>query len=35
VTIDGAGNVTVNTGTRLPGGTNNPTRAIKHPSLPA
>lgn len=29
VSIDGAGNITVQTGTRTPGGPDNPTRAIK------
>ena len=35
ITVDGAGNVTVNTGKRTPGGANNPQRAITPPGLPS
>lgn len=35
VTIDGAGNITVNTGARVTGGPDNPERAVQHPQLPA
>jgi cytochrome b6-f complex iron-sulfur subunit len=34
ITVDGSGNVTVNTGAITPGGTDNPTRAIQAPGLP-
>lgn len=35
ISIDGSGNITVNTGAREAGGTNNPQRAVQHPQLPA
>lgn len=35
ISIDGSGNITVNTGAREAGGENNPERAIQHPQLPA
>jgi cytochrome b6-f complex iron-sulfur subunit len=34
ITVDGSGNITVNTGAITPGGTDNPTRAIQAPGLP-
>jgi cytochrome b6-f complex iron-sulfur subunit len=34
ITVDGAGNITVNTGKRTPGGANNPQRAKVFPGLP-
>ena len=35
IEVDGSGNVVVQTGTRTPGGPDNPQRAIKAPGLPA
>ena len=35
ISIDGSGNITVNTGDRITGGTDNPQRAIQHPQLPS
>ena len=35
IDIDDAGNVTVQTGDRTPGGTDNPQRALQHPRLPS
>ena len=35
IQVDGSGNVTVQTGTRVPGGPDNPQRAKKFPGLPA
>ena len=34
IEVDGAGNIVVQTGTRVPGGPDNPQRAIKAPGLP-
>lgn len=34
IEIDAAGNITVQTGTRSPGGPDNPKRAVTHPQLP-
>ncbi|MBM4410758.1 MAG: Rieske 2Fe-2S domain-containing protein [Chloroflexi bacterium] len=35
ITVDGSGNITVDTGKITPGGPDNPTRAVKAPGLPA
>ena len=35
IDIDDAGNITVQTGDRLPGGADNPERAVQHPLLPS
>ncbi len=35
ISIDGSGNVTVNTGSRVTGGNDNPQRATQHPQLPS
>jgi hypothetical protein len=34
IDVDASGNITVQTGTRTPGGANNPQRAIEPPGLP-
>ena len=34
ISIDGSGNITVQTGTRVAGSQDNPQRAVKHPQLP-
>lgn len=35
ISIDDAGNISVDTGAITPGGPDNPKRAVKHPTLPA